>query len=227
MKIRLYKQHDWDNRGFTVQYLVTDFFPKITIPTWFTHYSASLLDNIYCKLSQKTINTTTGIIFTGISDHLPPFVCLDNISNVNKKPPKYVKKKVNKPEAIAALINEIRACDILSSLDHSLSTDPNLTYNHFIDRITEIKSKHLPHRFVKYNKHRHKNSKWISYGILNSIKSRDKIYLKLKCTNPNSTEYDVLKRNLNTFNCILKRAIREAKTKYYESVFEQYKHDVK
>ena len=47
------------------------FIPKITLPTRFSSQSASLIDNIYCKLSDKTLDTTSGIIFTGISDHLP------------------------------------------------------------------------------------------------------------------------------------------------------------
>ena len=53
--------------------------PKITLPTRFSQHSASLIDNMYCKIDDSTINSTSGIIFTGVSDHLPYFVCLKNI----------------------------------------------------------------------------------------------------------------------------------------------------
>ena len=48
------------------------FYPKITLPTGFSTHSCSLIDNVFCKLSSNTINTTAGIIFTNISDHLGP-----------------------------------------------------------------------------------------------------------------------------------------------------------
>ena len=54
--------------------------PKITFPTRFSTHSASLLDNIFCKISDSTMNSTSGILFTGISDHLPYFTYIENIS---------------------------------------------------------------------------------------------------------------------------------------------------
>ena len=56
------------------------FCPKITLPTRFATHSASLIDNIYCTISDKTIDIVSGILFTGISDHLPYFVCLIMLS---------------------------------------------------------------------------------------------------------------------------------------------------
>ena len=55
------------------------FGPKITLPTRIETQSAILIDNIFCKSSSCTIDSTSGIIFTEISDHLPYFVCIDNI----------------------------------------------------------------------------------------------------------------------------------------------------
>ena len=53
------------------------------------------------------------------------------------------------------------------------------------------------------------------------------MYLKSKCCNKQSAEYNTLKNNLHVFNCISKKTIREAKIKYYDKLFTQYKGDIK
>ena len=53
------------------------------------------------------------------------------------------------------------------------------------------------------------------------------MYLKFKRCNKLSVEYNTLKNNLNVFNCILKRTIREAKIPYYDKIFSQHKSDIK
>ena len=82
--------------------------PKITLPTRFASRSASLIDNIYCKISDNSIDSLAGIIYTGVSDHLPYFVCLRNAIKRKKTLPKYVKCKINKPEAIRKFIEELQ-----------------------------------------------------------------------------------------------------------------------
>ena len=78
-----------------------------------------------------------------------------------------------------------------------------------------------------FNKHKHKGKNWITYGIIKSIKTRDKKFLKLKKTSIQSPEHETLKQNLATYNNILKRQIREAKMMYYEYIFQKYKGDIK
>ena len=90
-----------------------------------------------------------------------------------------------------------------------------------------MKDKHLPFKFEKFEKHKHKKNKWISFGIIRSIKTRDALYLKPKRCNQQSAEYNTLRNNLHVFNCILKKTIREAKIHYYDKLFTQYKGDIK
>ena len=201
--------------------------PKITLPTRFSSRSASLIDNIYCKISDNTIDTISGVIFTGISDHLPYFVCIKSISKNKRHIPKYVKCKINKPEAINKFLEELHESNVYDNLNPVLEVDPNENYNKLIDHITTVKEKHLPYRFVKFNKHRHKGNKWITYGIINSLNTRDKKLQKLKQLSEGTPEYLTQKQNLSCYNTILKRQIREAKKKYYHDTFEKYKHDVK
>ena len=202
-------------------------YPKITMPTRFATRSATLLDNFYCKFSEHSENATAGIIMSGISDHLPYFVCFNNFTKRKSSNTKFVKCKVNKPKAIEKFITELKNTNIYNSLDHALESGPDQNYDKLINTITTLKDKHLPYRFVKFNKHKHKDSKWIDYSIINSIKKRDQKYHKLKCMNPNDPEYLTLKHNLSIYNGILKKLIRESKMAYYHKTFETYKHDIK
>ena len=80
---------------------------------------------------------------------------------------------------------------------------------------------------MKFNKHRHKGNKWITYGIINSLNSRDKKLLELKLLRTGTPEFLALKQNISCINSILKRSIREAKKMYFHSVFDKYKNDIR
>ena len=100
-------------------------------------------------------------------------------------------------------------------------------YNKFDKLIQDLKDKHIPVKIVRFNKYRHKGNKWITRGIMNSIKFRDKLYVKHKMTPLDSPIKETLRINLSTYNKILKKNIRLAKTQYYHSVFEKFKKDIK
>ena len=71
-------------------------------------------------------------------------------------------------------------------------------------------------RTVKFAKHKHKKTNWITYGILKSIKYRDKLYKTLRKTPHDTESYATLTINLRTYNTIIGRVIRAAKSAYYE-----------
>ena len=125
------------------------------------------------------------------------------------------------------MLTDMTECNISREMNNDLSSDPNLNYDILHDHITRMKNKHLPFKFEKFHKHKHKNSKWISFGIIRSIKTRDAMYLKFKRCNQQSVEYNTLKNNLHVFNCILEKTIREAKIQYYNKLFTKYKGDIK
>ena len=201
--------------------------PKLTYPTRFATRSASLIDNVWCKIGKNNLDTISGILYTGVSDHFPYFVCLKNISKQKKSTPKYAKCKINKPKAIDNFLEELHKQNIYNTLNKNLEVDPNQNYNRFIEHITVVKEKHLPYRFVKFNKHRHKGNKWITYGLIKSINSRDQKLLRLRQLEEGTSEYQALKQNISCFNNILKKQIREAKKLYYHETFEKYKNDMK
>ena len=91
-----------------------------------------------------------------------------------------------------------------SKLDLRIDADPNINYDILELTITDAANKHLPTKTSKVNKHKHKKSNWITYGIIKSIKFRDRLYMKLKKTATNTASHDTISTNLKTYNKILK-----------------------
>ena len=204
------------------------FYPKITLPTRLNRTSgATLIDNIYCKLSSQTLTTSAGIILDELSDHYPYLLGIDNLNIKQTKPPRRVNQKVNNTRAMENLRDDMLDSNITKNLNRDLLADPNENYNILHCLLKSLKDKHMPEKYVKFNKHRHKKTNWISYGILRSIKFRDNLYMKYKQCAPNSIEYNTHKHNLGVFNGILKRIIREAKILHYEKLFHKYHSDMK
>ena len=83
--------------------------------------------------------------------------------------------------------------------------------------ISKAKDKHLPVHMIKFSKHKHSKSQWITKGIIQSIAYKDKLYMKLKQTPTDSEKYINRKTNLVTYQRILKKLIRNAKKTYYQN----------
>ena len=64
-------------------------------------------------------------------------------------------------------------------------------------------------------------------GILNSIKFRDKLFLKLKKLNSGSELHGHISSNLKSYNKILKKLIRQAKIQYYSDQFDKNKSNIR
>ena len=146
------------------------------------------------------------------------------------KPPAsstFIKVQTWNDECIHKFQTELNNANIYDMLDPQLNADPtdNLTTLNVL--ISQAKDKHLPTKFVKFNKHKHKKSNWISTGIIRSIKYRDKLYMRLKRVPVDSEMYTQLKTNLKTYQVILKRLIRNAKKVYFQKKFDKFKSDIK
>ena len=202
------------------------FYPKITVPTRLTNTKGTLIDNFLCKLSEATLDTIAGVLINRFSDHQPYFILLDNI-NTKILPPTYVKISKQDNLSMQNFKNEIIASEEIHSLSTRPEEDPNVTYSVLHTVIQNAKDRHLPSKLVKFDKHKHKKSKWITYGIIKSIQYRDNLYKNLKTSDPLSLEYFILKTNLATYNTILKKSIRIAKSNYYHALFDKFKNDIR
>ena len=202
------------------------FFPKITLPTRLTNNNGTLIDNFLCKLTDCTLDTTSGVLLNKFSDHQPYFTVLNNLTSKHHIP-HYVKITKNDKESINNFHRALATSNSLQSLDNTNTNDPNINFAILQESIQNAKNIHLPEKYVKFDKHKHKKSNWITSSIIKSIAFRDNLYKKYRRTDPNSPQYQAIKTNLNTFNNILRTTIRLTKKTYYEALFKKYKGDMK
>ena len=161
-----------------------------------------------------------------MSDHCP---CATSINPLQPKQykPKYIKiRKVNENQ-IEQFKNEILKVNLAEQIYHNLMTDPNRTYAVLEGVIKKAKDQLNPEKTVRFHKHKHKLSEWITNGILKTIQFRDNLYNNWKLINPESQEYLNAKHNLIVYNGILNRNIRLAKKGYYVHQFEKYRCDIR
>ena len=135
------------------------FYPQITLPTRFTDRSCTLIDNFFCKLS--SLQTAAGIITTDISDHLPYCMSL-KVPIVKDQHPEYVYIKENSKGAVNNFKTNLAEQNIYDKLTPETNGDPNVNYNTMHDILTESMKKHFPIKTVKFNKRKHKRTKWIT-----------------------------------------------------------------
>ena len=102
-----------------------------------------------------------------------------------------------------------------------------LNYNILEDSIISTINKYAPLKQVKFNKYKHKKNKWVTLGILKSIRYKDKLYKSLKEINRSTNEatYFIKKESFKTYTAILNRCIRYTKRSYYYSKFTNFKND--
>ena len=65
-------------------------------------------------------------------------------------------------------------------LDQSQIADLNVNCDIILDEISKSQNKSMTRKLVKYNKHKHTKSWWISQGLHKSIRYRDKSIYKFK-----------------------------------------------
>ena len=129
--------------------------------------------------------------------------------------------------SINAFCNGVQQSIAHEIFDSNLFTDPNKNYEILEKILTENKQKHLPTRFVKFNKYKHKMSPWITSEIIRSIKLKDNLYKKLKIANQNSQSYESLLINLHTCQTILNKDIRMTKSLYYTEQLDKFRNDIR
>ena len=181
---------------------------------------------MFCKLKEPQQHVTSWVIKSCISDHFPYLSILD-ILKTQRHTPKYVKINRTDETSFEAFHSEVKSRIESFNMNLDLFSDPNENYRQFEEIILHAKSKHLSPKTVRFKKHKHKLSKWMTNGILNSIKFRDKLFLKLKKLNSGSELHGHISSNLKSYNKILKKLIRQAKIQYYSDQFDKNKSNIR
>ena len=200
--------------------------PQITLPTRFSTNSGTLIDNIFTKLFNPSVSTCAGIHINRLSDHQPCFLFID-IHITRRSSPKFIQIHNLTPHSLLSACNDLKEIDICAKLDKSPTADVDQNYNIMYQEIHTVMNKYTTMRTVKFAKHKHKKTNWITYGVLKSIKYRDKLYKTLRKTPHGTESHATLTINLRTYNTILRRVIRAAKSAYYECAFNRHRFNIK
>ena len=133
------------------------FFPKITLPTRFSDKNGTFIDNIFCKISETTLKTMSGIFTRKLSDHQPYFTCLDIKTSKNANP-KYVKTYINNSDAVNKTIFHLQNENLKEKIDSNHDGNPNTNYKILSEAVENALSKNIPCKTVKFNRYKHKKN---------------------------------------------------------------------
>ena len=155
------------------------FTPLITKPTLITSSTATLIDNIF---TNRACNSFHGIFLTDISDHLPIFcIAIKNTATVGIS--YYKRQRQYKPNNIAQFSEKMRVTNWQAVLS---ITDPQLAYSTFLNMFMQCYESCFP---IKSKPSVYKSRKpWLSSGLLKSIKTINKLYVKYLCGGSSSTK---------------------------------------
>ena len=105
--------------------------------------------------------------------------------------------------------------------------DPNENYKLLEQIIVDARVKCFPIIKVKFNKYKHKLTPWITFGLLNSIRHRDNLYVKLIKTSLSSPNYYSKEIEYKDYCALLQSSLRKAKSDYYHKQFQNNISDIK
>ena len=83
-------------------------FPQITLPTRFTTRTGTLIDNFFCNLTTRILQSTAGILIKKFSDHQPYFMFV-NTTLKKDHTTKYIQVNVQNKEAMLKVKNELHS----------------------------------------------------------------------------------------------------------------------
>lgn len=193
-------------------------YPAITRPTRLSKTASTLIDNIFINNVNDSFHA--GLFISDLSDHLPVFyISSEKLSS--KKQDQVTYKTVRSVTDHAILQFQQRVASVDWSSVYS-SLDVNASYDCFQNKFDQLYNEAFPVKIMKQKTNKNCAKPWITSGILNSTKQKDKLYKKwLKCRDVTAeTSY---KRYKNKLTLI----IRSAKNRYFVSKFTELKSDLR
>ena len=202
--------------------------PNILYPTRLSKRNATLIDNIFSRNSNSCIPVETGILVHKLSDHMATISAINFNLNANHSNNKQLQFRAFSGKATQDFLEELKNTDWETVFDNNINANPQITYDQeFAIKMDEMIEKHFPLKKKKFNKYKHKKTKWITQDILIKIKQRDTLYKKVHSITPDSERYDVLNGRLQECSAEVRSMIRRAKSDHYQTEFNKYKNDIK
>ena len=157
---------------FLDSFYSTGLYPLITTPSRITLSCATLIDNIFVNIMEN--NVKSGLIINDISDHLPIFLTYDCQIKRKKKENSCRFARVRTDEAINTFKN-----DLLREVWRGVYVEEvNDAYEAFRKIYLSLYDSYCPIIQCKY-KHKYDAKPWITKGLLNACKKKNKLYKRL------------------------------------------------
>ena len=192
-------------------------FPLITKPTRVTSTTATLIDHILTNNFVDDMMHIQGILCTPISDHYAVFHVACNAKTEHDKTDMPLLKRNIGQRNITKFISEMNMVDWQFVLTE---TDTQSAYSKFHEVISTKYNACFPYRkiFKKYSK----NKPWLSTALKESIKIKNKLYVKSKSSS-GSENVSFYKKYRNKLN----QLIRSAERKHFHDVLLEHKSNLK
>jgi hypothetical protein len=211
-----------ENCNITNEYLsavhLNGFRSFINKPTRVQGNSNSCIDHIFLKNRNTGNENVIGtIIKSNITDHFITTIHINN-KKIQSQNNRILNEKIkidyeNLCHSLESEKWENILKDNRNDMDELVDNFLNALTNH-IKRHTKVA--HIPHKKIPLKQ-------WISQGIINSIRKRDKMHSQLRKQPFNIRLKEEYKNYRNTLN----KLIKDSKIKYYNDKFHLYKGDMK
>ena len=191
------------------------FIPLITRPTRQTNETATLIDNIFTNNFENLDSACQGIFVTDISDHYPVF-------HINWRIP-LIEKDICVRKRVFSVRNKNKFVSELNDIEWEPLIDNHgaqSAFSTFYRKYTDIYNKHFPFKTIK--KHYNNKKPWLTLGLRNAIKHKNKLYSKYRKIK--SAYWENLYK---TYRNKLHHLQKSTERKYYSDLMSKYKGNMK
>ena len=161
----------------------------------------------------------TYVLLDDISDHYPLLMKLtcnkDKITNTSEN----VTFRIINETTIGSINN------YLNNVDWDILNTLNIDngYDYLVNKITEALNLYAPEKTKKFNNKYLPKNIWMTPGLINSLKKKNKLFNKQKGKPLDSLEH----QTYITFRNLYNKTIRAAKFNYYNKKIQESKYDPK
>ena len=191
------------------------FLPLITRPTRVTATSATLIDNIFTNNLIDISSSLQGLLVTDITDHYPVF---------------HIDRQTCVKEAEVFVYKRLFSSKHKNDFYHALSvtdwneiyraSDTQCAYDLFHDHLLELYNKHFPK--IRTKKKYNNRKPWLSEALKNSIRHKNKLYLKYTKVRSAFNE-DCYKK----YKSKLQHLLKVAEKQYFHDLITRYRNNAK
>ena len=102
------------------------------------------------------------------------------------------------------------------------NSNPNHALAHFLKILNKLLDNHASYKTIKYSKPQYKNKPWITPGLANSIRNKNKLY-KSFCKEKDLKTKEYYEKQFKSNRNHVSSLLRKAKDSYYKQYFEENK----